>query len=74
MRKYAQGEGDLEVLRGEEAVVVNEHLAKTGKTVSDFNDKERKAFHSDLDKVRGQDADADDPVFDSVKEAVKEEE
>jgi len=53
MRKYAQGEGEVEVLRGEEAVVVNEHLAKTGKAVSDFDEKEREAFRSDLDKVRG---------------------
>lgn len=58
MKKYAQGEGDVEVLRGEEAVVVNEHLAKTGKAVSDFNEKERKAFFNDLEKVRGTESDA----------------
>lgn len=53
MKKYAQGEGNVEVLRGEEAVVVNKHLSKTGKAVTDFNDKEREALHADLDKVRG---------------------
>lgn len=55
MRKYSQGEGNLEVLRGEEAVVVNKHLAKTGKAVSDFTDDERAALHADLDAVRGKD-------------------
>jgi hypothetical protein len=53
MKKYSQGEGSLEILRGDEAVVVNEHLSKTGKAISDFSDEERKALHSDLDKVRG---------------------
>jgi len=53
MKKYSQGEGNLEVVRGEEAVVLNEHLAKTGKTIADFSDREREALHSDLDRVRG---------------------
>lgn len=52
IKKYAQGEGDLEVLRGEEAVVVQSHLAKTGKAVTDFNDEEREALHEDLDRVK----------------------
>lgn len=53
MKKYAQGEGELEVLRGEEAVVAQHHLAKTGKSVADFNDDELKAFRADIDRVRG---------------------
>jgi hypothetical protein len=52
MRKYAQGEGDLEVLRGEEAVIVQSHLQRTGKSVTEFDDKERSALHDDLDRVR----------------------
>ena len=62
MRKYSQGEGNLEVLRGEEAVVINKHLAKTGKAVSDFSDDERTALHADLDAVRGEQEEA--PVED----------
>lgn len=60
IKKYAQGEGDLEVLRGEEAVVVQSHLSKTGKAVVDFDEKERQELHDDLDRVRphGQDSDA----------------
>lgn len=61
IKKYAQGEGNLEVLRGEEAVVVQSHLAKTGKAVVDFDDDERAALHDDLDSVRphGQDSEAE---------------
>lgn len=61
IKKYATGEGELEVLRGEEAVVVQSHLSKTGKAVSDFSDEERKALHKDLDKVRPK----EDPKSDS---------
>lgn len=53
IKKYAQGEGNLEVLRGEEAVVVQSHLAKTGKAVTEFSDEEREALREDLDQVRG---------------------
>jgi hypothetical protein len=52
LKKYAQGEGELEVFRGEEAVVVNEHVSKTGKTLADFSDEERESLHKDLDSVR----------------------
>jgi hypothetical protein len=52
-KKYAESEGDLEVLRGKEAVVLNEHFSKTGKrAVSDFSAAERKALNKDLDSAR----------------------
>lgn len=51
MKKYTSPE-KLEVFSGEEATVVNKHLAKTGKAVSDFSDEEKEAFLSDLEKVR----------------------
>jgi hypothetical protein len=65
MRKYSDSEGKLEVLRGEEAVVVNEHLSKTGKAVSDFDDSERQALHADLDRVRGSKKDDSVPETES---------
>ena len=52
MRKYAQGEGELEIFRGEEAQVVNKHMSKLGKTVADFNDAERQDLHTDLDALK----------------------
>jgi hypothetical protein len=51
MKKYAQGEGKLDIFRGPEAEVVNRHLAKTGKSLEDFSEEERKAFHEELDSV-----------------------
>lgn len=52
MKKYAESEGKLSVLRGNEAVVVSQHISKTGKKVSDFSDTELQALNDDLDKVR----------------------
>jgi len=72
MKKYSQGEGNLEVLRGDEAVVVNEHLSKTGKAVTEFSDSERQALHADLDRVRGIDSSVsvkEDVSSDSEKES-----
>jgi len=40
------------VFSGEEAVVLNEHLQKQGKALSDFTDKQREALDSDLEAVR----------------------
>lgn len=53
MKKYTQSEGKLEVLRGREANVLNDHFSKTGKfAVSDFSDDEREALNADLDAAR----------------------
>jgi hypothetical protein len=53
MRKTNKSEGKIEVLRGPEAQVLNEHFAKTGKyAVSDFSDDERQALDTDLNEVR----------------------
>lgn len=49
MRKTTKGEGKIEVLRGRQAEVLNEHFAKTGKyAVSDFSDDERELLDSEL--------------------------
>ena len=64
IRKVADGEGKIEVLRGEEAQVLNEHQAKTGKyAVSDFSDEERKALESDLSKVKAEEPEAKPDVI-----------
>lgn len=53
MKKTTKGEGKIEVLRGREAEVLNEHFAKTGKyAISDFNDDERDALDSELEETR----------------------
>lgn len=41
-----------EVFSGEEAVVLNEHLQKRGKALSDFTDKQRAELDEDLASVR----------------------
>lgn len=56
MRKYADGEGKLEVLRGREANALNAHMERLGKfSVSDFSDDEREALQADLEKAREED-------------------
>jgi hypothetical protein len=55
MRKYSQGEGELEILRGEEAVIAQDHLRRTGKSIVDFDDAERDALRRDLDALRPKD-------------------
>ena len=52
MKKYAQGEGPVEVFRGEEAEVVSKVIAKVGKSVAEFNAEERKLLHKELDSVK----------------------
>lgn len=53
MRKTTKGEGKLNVLRGEEAQVLNDHFAKTGKyAVSDFSDQEKEDLDASLNEVR----------------------
>jgi hypothetical protein len=52
MKKYTKGEGKTEVLRGDEAVVLNEHFQRTGKRqLSEFSEDELSAFNADLDEV-----------------------
>ena len=51
MKKYTSPE-KMEVFHGEEAVVLNKHLKRTGKAVSDFSEEELADFNSDLEKVR----------------------
>jgi hypothetical protein len=41
-----------EVFTGEEAVVLNTHLQKRGKALSDFTDNQRDELEADLAKVR----------------------
>lgn len=76
MKKYAQGEGDLEVFRGPEAEVVNRHISKTGKTVADFDATELDAFRSELDALRipeGEKGSPDAPVAAAKPKAKSEE-
>jgi hypothetical protein len=42
---------------GEEAGIVNEHLTKTGKSVSDFNVEEKEALEKDLQAFRASNED-----------------
>jgi hypothetical protein len=71
MKKYAQGEGELEVFRGEEAVVVNQHMSKLGRAVSDFTDAEKIDLQSDLDALKPQEQEA--PKADAKPSAKSEE-
>jgi len=41
-----------QVFTGEEAVVLNEHLQKRGKALSDFTDNQREELDRDLEAVR----------------------
>jgi hypothetical protein len=52
MKKYGTSES-LEVLHGQEAQVLNDHMTKTGKRkVSDFSDDERENLEKELQSVR----------------------
>ncbi len=51
MKKYTSPE-KIVVFYGEEAVVVNRHLKRVGKAISDFSDEEKEALSADLEKVR----------------------
>lgn len=51
MKKYGTPE-KAEVFVGDEAKVINKHLAKTGKTLSEFSEEELEAFNEDLEKAR----------------------
>ena len=53
MKKYADGEGKLDVVfEGREASVVHDHLVRTGKALSDFNEGEREALERELAELR----------------------
>lgn len=52
MQKYGDVE-KIDVLRGEEAQVLNKHMEKTGRySVSDFNKTQREEFLKDLESAR----------------------
>jgi hypothetical protein len=52
VKKYGDIE-KLEVLHGEEANVLNQHMRHVGKfQVSNFSDEEKEALQSDLQRVR----------------------
>lgn len=52
MEKYGDVE-KIEVLRGEEAQVLNDHMEKTGRySVSDFNKTQKKELLDDLELAR----------------------
>lgn len=53
---------------GEEAGIVNEHLSKTGKAISEFNRDEKRALQEELESFRssreeelGQSGDSEEP-------------
>lgn len=52
MEKYGDVE-KAEVLRGEEAQVLNQHMERTGRySVSDFNKTQKEALQRDLEEAR----------------------
>lgn len=59
MQKYGDVE-KIDVLRGEEAQVLNDHMARTGKyKVSDFNKGEKEELQSALNSVKSEDSEDD---------------
>lgn len=61
LQKFGDAE-KAEVFQGEEARVVNEHLAKTGKTVSEFDENEMASLQASLDAVRQEEQPAAEEV------------
>jgi hypothetical protein len=57
MRKYADGESKLEVLRGHEAETLARFEAKVGKNFSQLEDDERKELHKLLNEASRKNAD-----------------
>lgn len=55
MKKYTSP-AKATVFTGQAAEVVNKHLAKTGKALSEFNEDELIAFNQDLEKAEEKDA------------------
>jgi hypothetical protein len=66
MRKTGDAEKIDVAYFGEEAGIVNEHLSKTGKSVSDFSAEEKEALDKDLQAFRASNEDA---AVDSEPEA-----
>jgi hypothetical protein len=52
MKKTGESEKLEVVYTGREASVVHDHLLKTGKALSDFDNEERAALDSDLESVK----------------------
>ena len=59
MKKYGDSK-KAQVFRGREAVVLNEHIQRHGKALSDFTEKQLEAFHADLESIREAEEDAED--------------
>lgn len=55
MKKYTSPE-KVEVFAGQEAAVVNRHLKRTGKAMSNFTEEELADLQSELESVRGEDS------------------
>jgi len=70
MKKYTSPE-KVEVFYGEEAAVVNRHLKRVGKAISDFSEEEKEALSADLEKA--QEKEAAKEAARAEKEAAKEE-
>lgn len=51
IQKYGQNE-PAEVFRGREAAVVNDHMQRVGKAVSEFDENELDSLNNDLESVR----------------------
>jgi hypothetical protein len=83
LQKFGDAES-AEVFRGEEAKVVNDALAKTGKAVSEFDENELATLRAQLDAVREEEkareegdkpyVPADAPNANVADESVEEEE
>lgn len=71
-QKYGDVE-KLDVLRGREAQVLDEHSKRLGKyRVSDFTDKQKEALLEDLNAVRKEAYDAEEEQRASVEDAPHE--
>jgi hypothetical protein len=51
MEKYGDA-APAEIFTGKQAAVVNDHLRRHGKALSDFTEDERKALDVDLDNAK----------------------
>lgn len=58
LKKYGDNE-QAEIFVGREAEVVNRHLQRVAKPVSEFSDEEKQELQADLEKVRADSAPQD---------------
>lgn len=58
MKKYGTPE-KAEVFAGEEATVINRHLARVGKALSEFSQEEIDALNKDLGRVSESEAEVE---------------